>query len=250
VGLRISSSPLVSSLLRELEVPLTATSANLSGSPPLRDPRQVYSFFKGKVDLLLDAGLLPDGPPSTVLDLTEPAVKLLRKGRVEARRIEEVLGLKLQRPPFTVLLVCTGNMCRSPMAAGLLRNLSAPDGVRVLSAGTGAVPGLPPSENATKAMEELGIGISEHRSQPLTWNLLEEADLILVMELEHLEFIRGMGYGGEDLHLLRDFAAGPGGDIPDPIGGDLALYRRVLQMIKGELERVYPRIRELALWSR
>ncbi len=250
VGLRISSSPLVSSLLRELEVPLTATSANLSGSPPLRDPRQVYSVFKGKVDLFLDAGPLQEGPPSTVLDLTGPEVKLLRKGRVEAQKIEEVLGLKLKRPPFTVLLVCTGNMCRSPMAAGLLQEFTAPDGVRVVSAGTGAMPGLPPSENAARVMEEMGIAISDHRSQPLTWRLLEEADLILVMELEHLEFIREMGFTGENLYLLRDFAAGPGGDIPDPIGGDLALYRKVLQMIKEELERVYPRIRELALWSR
>ncbi len=250
VGLRISSSPLVSSLLRELEVPLTATSANISGSPPLQDPQEVYSVFKGKVNLFLDAGRLKDGLPSTVLDLTGPEVKLLRKGRIKAGKIEEILGLRLKRLPFTVLLVCTGNMCRSPMAAGLLRGLFPSDEVRVISAGTVAAEGLPPSENAERAMEEIGVEIFGHRSQPLTWRLLEEADLVLVMALEHLDFIESMGFKGENIYLLREFAGGQGGDIPDPIGGDLDLYREVLRMIKWELERVYSRIRELALWSR
>lgn len=250
VGLRISSSPLVSSLFRELEVPLTATSANISGSPPLQDPQEIYSVFKGKVNLFLDAGRLKDSLPSTVLDLTGSEVRLLRKGRIKPEKIEEILGLRLKRPPFTVLLVCTGNMCRSPMAVGLLRGLSPSDEVRVISAGTGAAQGLPPSENAERTMEEIGVEIYSHRSQPITWRILEEADLVLVMALEHLDFIKGMGFKGENLYLLKEFAGGHGGDIPDPIGGDLSLYREVLRMIKWELERVYPRVRELALWSR
>ncbi len=80
VGLRVSSSPLVSSLFRELDVPLTATSANISGSPPLHNPQEIYSVFKGKVNLFLDAGPLKEDLPSTVLDLTGSEIRLLRKG--------------------------------------------------------------------------------------------------------------------------------------------------------------------------
>ncbi len=248
VGLRVSSSPLVSSLLRELDVPLTATSANISGSSPLHDPQKIYSIFKGKVNLFLDAGPLKDGLPSTVLDLTGPEIGLLRKGRIKPEEIEEVLSLRLKRPPFTLLLVCTGNMCRSPMAASFFEGLFSAEDVRVVSAGTGAAKGLPPSENAERVMEEEGLDISGHRSQSLSWGLLQEADLVLVMASEHLDFIRGMGFKGENAYLLKEFAGGQGGDIPDPIGGDLDLYRDVLRMIKWEVERVYLRIKELALW--
>ncbi len=135
------------------------------------------------------------------------------------------------------------------MAAGYLKNLSKVDKIRVLSAGTGAAEGLSSSENAEMVMKEIGMDISAHCSQPLTWGLLQEADLVLVMAKEHLDFVREMGFKGKNLYLLREFAGGEGGDIPDPIGGNLDLYREVLRMIKWELERIYPRIKELSLWS-
>jgi glycine hydroxymethyltransferase len=73
----------------------------------------------------------------------------------------------------TILFVCTGNICRSPMAEGLFRQaVKGRNDFRVLSAGVGAVDGLPPSEFATRALKELGIDISKQRSRMLTAELV------------------------------------------------------------------------------
>src|SRR2546423_6616281 len=82
----------------------------------------------------------------------------------------------------TILCVCTGNVCRSPMAEGIFRQ-AVQDRVnyRVLSAGLGAIDGQPPSGYAIQAARELGIDISSQRSRMLTAELVEQADYIFGM---------------------------------------------------------------------
>ena len=84
----------------------------------------------------------------------------------------------------TVLFICTGNVCRSPMAEGLFRDLVEKNDAdfAVKSAGVGAQDGQPPSENSVRAMQDLGIDITAQRSQMLTAELAAEADMILVPE--------------------------------------------------------------------
>lgn len=88
---------------------------------------------------------------------------------------------------ITVLFVCTGNQCRSPMAAALLRRDLANAGVslEVRSAGFVA-PGMPPPEGAIETMQEIGIDISAHRSREVGAEDLEDAGLILAMTRDHL----------------------------------------------------------------
>ena len=84
----------------------------------------------------------------------------------------------------TVLVVCSGNTCRSPMAAAYLRQALAEagaPGVRVESAGLHAVPGLPAAAEAQEAVARDGLSLAEHRSRPLDEAAVAAADLILAM---------------------------------------------------------------------
>jgi len=129
----------------------------------------------------------------------------------------------------TVLFVCTGNICRSPMAEGLFRHAVAGRGdFRVVSAGLGAVDGQPPSAYAVQAMKELGIDISQQRSHMLTASLVREADYIFGMTHSHVDSVMLLyPQMAEKVFLLREFdeTLDPfEKDISDPIGGSYDIY--------------------------
>src|SRR6266496_705645 len=129
----------------------------------------------------------------------------------------------------TILFVCTGNICRSPMAEGLFRHaVKGRNDFEVLSAGVGAVEGLPPSEHAVRALRELGIDISHQRSRMLTSQLVERADYIFGMTHSHVDALMLLyPQAAEKTFLLREFDETLDSfenDIPDPIGGSYDVY--------------------------
>jgi glycine hydroxymethyltransferase len=128
-----------------------------------------------------------------------------------------------------ILFVCTGNVCRSPMAEGLFRHAVKGRGeFRVLSAGVGAIEGQPASAFAVQALAELGIDISAHRSRMLTAELVNQADYIFGMTHGHVEAITLLyPQAAEKAFLLREFDETLDvfeKDIPDPIGGSFDVY--------------------------
>ena len=133
--------------------------------------------------------------------------------------------------PGHILVVCTANICRSPMAAGLLHHALAvqPDPLKslpILSAGVAARRGEPVTENSVLAMRKAGIDISHHRSRPVTPELLHGALVVLCMTESHRAMIPVMfDAPPKNLFLFREFLP-PGADkeIPDPYGGPLSLY--------------------------
>src|SRR6185436_19318310 len=129
----------------------------------------------------------------------------------------------------TILFVCTGNVCRSPMAEGLFRHaVAGRNDYRVLSAGLGALDGQPPSAFAVQAMKELGIDISRQRSRMLTAELVRQADYIFGMTHSHVDTMLLLyPQAAEKTFLLREFDETLDSfenDIPDPIGGSLEVY--------------------------
>ena len=108
----------------------------------------------------------------------------------------------------TVLFICTGNVCRSPMAEGLFRDLVEKNDAdfAVKSAGVGAQDGQPPSENSVRAMQDLGIDITSQRSQMLTAELAAEADMIIGMTQGHVEMVNLMyPQAADKTFMLREF---------------------------------------------
>ena len=152
----------------------------------------------------------------------------------------------------TILLVCTGNSCRSVMAGGLLKKMLADkDDYKIMTAGTAGIAGMPPTYEAARVMSEQNIDLSGHRSSSLSDEMIREADLILVMERAHKEAIlRHSGGAADKTYLLTEFGrrrseeklVDP--DIPDPIGKPLDFYRKVFDIIREGIERTVKKLKE------
>ena len=127
-----------------------------------------------------------------------------------------------------LIVVCTANMCRSPMAEGILRaRLGEQSGWRVLSAGVMAVPGSPATQEARQAAAEIGINLDGHRSRPLTEDLVQQADLLVTMTKMHAAMVMARFPEADGkTRLLSTFGCDDSfRDIPDPVGQPLTVYR-------------------------
>jgi len=139
-----------------------------------------------------------------------------------------------------VLFVCSGNICRSPMAAGYFGHRVESEGLvelEVDSAGTLGIRKARASDGAIEAMAEIGIDITGHRSKGVKSKILANTDCTLAMSHDHLDFLASRHPEGEDERfLLRAFEEGARPeanplDLADPIGHPIDFYREQLQLI-------------------
>ena len=158
--------------------------------------------------------------------------------------------------PFTIVFVCTGNTCRSPMAEGALRmllNRQRPDQFEVVSAGVAAASGYPATLYAIEAAKIWSCDISGHKSQPLTGELIDRADLILGMSGRHVQEVLRLRPGArEKTYLLKSFPdSNPVGEgVEDPIGHALDRYNETFleigEYLGKHLSEIVKRIDEKA----
>ena len=150
----------------------------------------------------------------------------------------------------SILVVCTANQCRSPLAAALLRRRLAdspqPAGWQVASAGTWVRPQAPAAPLMAQVAEEWGIDLHQHLAQEVSAGLLADQTLVLVMERGQKEALAlEFPSMASRLYLLSELA-GPAYDVADPMQSSLDDYRATAQELDDLIARGLPRILALA----
>ncbi|MSR37326.1 MAG: threonylcarbamoyl-AMP synthase [Planctomycetes bacterium] len=225
IGVRLPAHDFTRAVIRATG-PLCLTSANRSGEQPLCDPAIIDQQFGSALQILIDDGPSPLGNASTVVRCIGAELEVLREGILSRHEILHAAAAK-------IVFVCTGNTCRSPMAAALARRalattlgIGANDliarGIEFSSMGTGTIDDLPASEGSTLAMHEQGIDLLPHRSRTATQDLLQRADHVYCLAASHLRAVHTLlpGIGNKATLLAKDQQ-----DIEDPYGGSLVDYR-------------------------
>ena len=238
-GYRVPNHEVARTFLHLVGARVVGTSANPTGEPPAVDAEGVLEHFDGRIPCLIDSGPTRFAQASTVVRVEGRSHSILRLGVLSEMKVRRAASA-------VILIVCTGNSCRSPMATFILKQLIAErlhipvdeverSGYTVASAGTAAGFGGATAE-AVEVIQEMGGDISGHLSVPLDEKTVEHADHIVAMMEGHRERILELAPEAQARTLVLDIA--------DPIGGDVAVYRTCAKRIRSELNRNLDRFLE------
>ncbi len=253
IGFRIPDSPICHHLVELNGAPVTTTSANLSKQGNLRTVKEIAEAFNDQVDIFLDAGHIKSKHGSSVLDISFSPPVLVREGDLPRQTIEKKIGYAVNDhypDKYQIAFICSGNICRSPMAEGILRRdlkkTKYHSMVGINSAGTLQLPQTLAASEAVGVSEEMGIDIGNHLSRPVSFDIILRSNLIICMALNHYQFLLSK-YPNfrEKIILLKQWGrtkslTNP--SIPDPIGQNKDYFLRIFVEIEREIQRILPDI--------
>ncbi|TFH03044.1 MAG: threonylcarbamoyl-AMP synthase [Calditrichales bacterium] len=251
IGFRIPQSKICERLVEIADGPISTSSVNFASSENLADSREIRHLFGKEVDLIIDGGPVHSLKGSSVIDLTTFPPRLLREGEVLLEEIEKKLGIKLIsdiKRKFIITFVCSGNICRSPMAEGILKKQL--DGtnyqsmVEINSAGTLNLPPTVAALEAVKVADGKDVDLTRHLSRPVDRRILDRANIIFCMADNHFDYLNQNYPEFKDkIFLLKTFATKKEileVSIPDPIGMSEKVFQKVYHEIEKQLFRIMP----------
>jgi protein-tyrosine phosphatase len=242
--LRCPDQTTTRTILSAVSAPVALIGATMAGDPPALSSAAIPPAIAGRVDAIVDSGSTRYNKTSTLIRITGDQWQFIRAGVFD----ERIIGRLADQ---LILFVCSGNTCRSPMAASIATRLLAdkmhiaPDQLArhhivVQSAGLHAGRGMHATPEAQQAVQELNADLHSHLSQPVTSELLRRADVIYTMTDSHREeIVEVLPAVAHKTHRLD-----PENDVEDPIGADIATYRQVAHRLVRLVDR---RLAELSI---
>ncbi|HID38440.1 MAG TPA: threonylcarbamoyl-AMP synthase [Calditrichaeota bacterium] len=251
LGFRIPGHNVCSALSKAFPNPITTTSANISGKPNAVNVQAIIAQFGDKLDLILDAGPVTAKQGSTIIDFTKIPFLVMREGQVSLKILRQKLPgvpLRKRKEKFTITFICSGNICRSPLAMGILRAMLARTKYRkvveVDSAGTLNLAGQRVHEYSYEVAKENKIDLAKHISRPITDRMMQNAQLIICMALNHYTHLRSIYPQYRDKIIMLKQWKRPKNlsnpSIADPIGHPRDFFGETYREIHKELKRIFP----------